>query len=166
VAAVIKQQHPTWPAWAIRSAIVNTADVDVLEKDTLDGLATDVNVIGAGRVNVESAAGARALLSPVSVSFGATPSGSGATKSMAVTLLNGTKSTVDWTVGIAPYGGASGVKFTTSISSVKLAAGASTTFTVNAAFAKAAPSGDKQAWLVIGDAAGLVAHAAVYAFVK
>ena len=110
----------------------------MLEKDTLDGLATDVNVSGSGRVNVESAAGATAVMSPVSVSFGATPSGSGVAKSVSVTVLNGSTSAVDWRVGIAPYGSATGVTFTTSVSSVKLAAGASATFTVNAAFAKAA----------------------------
>ena len=162
VAAIIRQQHPAWPAWAIRSAVVNTADTGVLEKYTLDGPATDVNVSGAGRVDVESAAGAVALLSPVSVSFGATPAGSGVTKTVAVTVLNGGTTDATWSVGIAPYGSASGVSFKTSVSSVQLAAGASATFTVSATFSKAASRGDKQAWLVIGDAA----HAVVYARVK
>ncbi len=35
-----------------------------------------------------------------------------------------------------------------------------------AAFAKAAPTGDNQAWLTLTDGATVVAHAAVYAFVK
>jgi len=166
VAAVIRQQHQDWPAWAIRSAVVNTADVDVLTKYTLDGLATDVNISGAGRVNVESAAGATALLDPVSVSFGSTPAGSGVTKSFTVRILNAGSSAATWHVGIAANGSASGVTFSTGTSSVTVGAGASATFTVNATFSKAASVGSKQAWLVVTDDAGLVAHAAVYARVK
>jgi len=166
VAAVIKWQHPTWPAWAIRSAIVNTADAGVLTRYTLDGLATDINLSGAGRVNVESAAGAEALLDPVSVSFGATPAGSGVTKSVAVTLMNAGDTAVEWTVGIAANGSAQGVTFKTSTSLVNLAPGAKVTVSVTAAFAKAAGIGDKQAWLVIKAGDELVAHAAVYARVR
>ncbi len=81
-----------------------------------------------------------------------------------VRILNTTGAPVVWSVGIAPNGGASGVTFSTSVSSVSLAAGASTTFTVKATFAKAASTGSKQAWLAIGG--GAVAHAAVFALVK
>ena len=166
VAAIIRGQHPSWPAWAVRSAIVNTADVDVLQKYTLTGLATDVNLSGAGRVNVESAAGASALLSPVSVSFGATPSGAGSTKSTTITVTNPGATTKTWGVAIATYGTHPGVSFSTSVSFVTVPAGGSASVTVTATFAKAASVGDKQAWLTISDGATLVAHAAVYAFVK
>ncbi len=166
MAAIVRQQHPTWPAWAVRSAIVNSADVDALEKYTLDGGVVDVNVQGAGKANLASATEAVALLDPVSVSFGSTPSRSGVTKSTTVRILNAGTTTHTWGVGIAAYGPASGVSFSTSVPSVTLAAGASTTFTVNALFAKSALAGDKQAWLTITDGATLVAHSAVYAFVK
>ncbi|MHB8890578.1 MAG: S8 family serine peptidase [Candidatus Limnocylindrales bacterium] len=165
-AAIVRQAHPTWPAWAIRSAIVNTADVGALKVYT-DGttLATDVNVIGAGRLNLASAVDAPVALNPVSVSFGATPSGSGVTRTFAVTVFNpGAARTLD--VAIAAYGTSAGVTFSTSVSSVQVAAGGSATFSVVAVFGKAAPAGDKQAWLTIADGATLVAHAAVYAFVK
>ena len=166
-AAIVVQAHPDWPAWAVRSAIVNTADVGRLTKST-NGVdpETDVNVTGSGIANLESAVNATALLGPVSVSFGATPSGSGASKTVAVTLLNAGDTDVDWGVDIAAYGSAVGVKFTTSVSSVSIPAGGSATFTVKAAFNKKAVKGDKQAWLVITDGGDLVAHAAVYAFVK
>ena len=166
-AAIVRQAHPDWPAWAVRSAIVNTADTGRLF-DYRDGttVVTDVNVTGAGIANVESAVEATALLAPVSVSFGATPSGSGQTKSVRVTLLNAGDSDVEWTVGIEPYGSATGVQFSTSVSSVSLAAGESVTFHVKASFLKKVTKGNKQAWLVVADGSGLVAHAAVYAFVK
>jgi subtilisin family serine protease len=166
-AAIVRQAHPDWPAWAVRSAIVNTADVGRLTASS-DGttIVTDVNITGAGIANLESAVEAEALLAPVSVSFGSTPSGSGVRKSVAVTLLNAGDADAEWSVGIAAYGSAAGVQFTTSVSSVDLAPGESTTFTVDARFLKGATKGDKQAWLVIGDGEDLVAHAAVYAFVK
>ncbi len=165
VAAIVKQGHPGWSAWQIRSAVVNTADLGTLTKYTLDGSATDVNLTGAGRVNVASAVGATALLDPVSVSFGATPSGSGVTKAVTVRVVNGGSAEATWTVAIAGASG-SGVSFTTSVHTITVAAGASASFDVIATFGKAAPAGDKQAWLVVSDDAGAVAHAAVYAFVK
>jgi minor extracellular serine protease Vpr len=166
-AAIVKQAHPDWPAWAIRSAIVNTADTGRLT-DYRDGttVVTDVNVTGAGIANVESAVNATALIAPVSISFGATPSGSGQTRSVAVTVLNGGDAAVEWSVGIEPYGSATGVHFATSVSSLTLGAGESATFKVQASFLKKVTKGDKQAWLVISDGSGVVAHAAVYARVK
>ena len=163
-AAIVRQEHPDWPAWAVRSAVVNTADTGTLEKFTLDGKAVDVNITGAGRLNLESAAGAAAALDPVSVSFGAVPSGSGSTKTQTVRIVNTTAAPVTWSVAIAANGPLSGVAFSTSVSSISLAPGAVGTFTVKAVFSKGASLGSKQAWLAIGG--GSVAHAAVYAFVK
>jgi minor extracellular serine protease Vpr len=166
-AAIVKQAHPDWPAWAIRSAVVNTADVGVLtQTNAITTLETDVNVSGSGRLNLESAVDATAVLDPVSVSFGAVPSGSGQTLTYAVTVLNGGDGAATWDVGIAAYGSHAGVTFSTSVSSVSLAPGESTTFMVKAVFAKGASVGGKQAWLTITDGSTLVAHAAVYALVK
>jgi minor extracellular serine protease Vpr len=69
-AAVVLGQHPGWPAWAVRSAIVNTADENVL--NTSDGTSLDVDVddVGSGRENLGSAVGASLALDPVSISFG------------------------------------------------------------------------------------------------
>ena len=166
-AAIVKQAHPDWPAWAIRSAVVNTADEGVLTRTSaIKTPETDVNITGAGRLNLESAVNATAVLDPVSVSFGAVPSGSGQPLTYAVTLLNGGTTSATWSIGIAPHGSATGVTFSTSESSVTVAAGASATFTVQAVFAKGAPTGGKQAWLTISAGSTPVAHAAVYALVK
>jgi minor extracellular serine protease Vpr len=165
-AAIVRQEHPDWPAWAVRSAVVNTADAGVLRQLTPFGLepAVNVNLSGAGRLDLESAAGARAALDPVSVSFGSVPAGSGQTRSVTVRIVNTTSGPVTWSVGIAANGPSSGATFSTSVSSVNLPAGASTTFSVRVALAKGASLGTKQAWLVIGG--GSIAHAAVFAFVK
>jgi subtilisin family serine protease len=93
-AAVVLGQHPSLPAWAVRSAIVNTADENVLK--TSDGTCCDVDVndVGLGRENLGSAVGASLALDPVSVSFGAVPSGSGQSATNQVTVMNLTGGTL------------------------------------------------------------------------
>ncbi len=166
VAAILVQQHPTWPAWAIRSAVVNTADAGILTSSA-DGttFVTNVNITGSGRVNLASATTAQVVLDPVSVSFGATPSGSGQTRSYAVTMKNVSGSEATFGLAIAAWGATHGVTFLVDRSSVTLASGTSATFHVVATFAKTALAGSNQAWLTISNG-GVVAHAAVYALVK
>jgi hypothetical protein len=67
---------------------------------------------------------------------------------------------------IAAYGAAAGVTFSVAPASVTVAAGATATITVTATFSKGASAGNKQAWLVLSEGGNMVAHAAVYAFVK
>jgi subtilisin family serine protease len=165
-AAVVRSQHPDWPAWAVRSAIVNTAEVGVLKAYTNGTtIVTDVNIEGAGRENLDNAVTATAVLSPVSVSFGAVPSGSGQTRTFPVTILNTTAGTVTWTLGIAGTTG-TGVSFSLGSSSVTLAGGASATVNVTMSATKLAAAGGHQAWLTVSNGGSSIAHAAVYALVK
>ena len=162
-AAIVRQQHPTWSAAQVRSAIVNTADQGVLMKSTSTELELDVNIIGAGRENLFSAVNAVVALDPVSVSFGAIPSGSGQTHAFAVTLTNlGGAAAFDAVVGA----GSGGVSFSVSPASLTLAAGASGTVTVTMSAEKGALAGDHQATLTISSGGSEVAHAAVYTFIK
>ncbi|HEY5436533.1 MAG TPA: S8 family serine peptidase [Candidatus Limnocylindrales bacterium] len=160
-AAVVKGAHPTWDAWQIRSAIVNTADQDVIKSAT-DGttIVTDVNIVGAGRENLFSAVKASVFLDPVSVSFGAVPSRSGQTKTFALAVTN----TAATAATLSIVGSGTGIAFRVSPASVE--AGATATVTVTATFDKAAAAGDHQAQLNITVGTAQVAHAAVYAFVK
>jgi minor extracellular serine protease Vpr len=156
-AAVVKSQHPTWTAAQIRSAIVNTADQGVLKNSSGTGTAADVNIIGAGRENLDSAVHAAIGLDPVSVSFGSVPSGSGQTLTETVSL-----STLDGGSGALTAqvtGGGNGVTF-----SVSPVSGGSVTVTMAAA--KGASAGDRQGTLRILRGGKEVAHAAVYGFVK
>ena len=164
-AAVVKGQHPTWSAAQIRSAIVNTADQGVL-KDFQTGtqIVTDVNIMGAGRENLLSAVNAVVALDPVSVSFGAVPSGSGQTNSFVVTLTNLTNGAQ--TFGVAVGAGGGGVSFSVSPSSLSLNAGASGTVTVSMSADKGAAGADHSDWLTVWAGDSLVAHAAVYTFIK
>jgi hypothetical protein len=165
-AAIVRQQHPDWSAAQVRSAIVNTADRDVL-KDFQTGtrIVTDVNIQGAGRENLLAAVNARVALDPVSVSFGAVPSGSGQTQTFALTLTNLGSSPATFGVSIGPSTG-TGLSYAASPSTVNLAAGESATITITMTAAKKTSKGDHQAWLTISSGGTEVAHAAVYTLVK
>ncbi len=163
-AAVVRWLHPDWSAAEVRSAIVNTADQGVLKKSTSTALEPDVNIIGAGRENLFSAVNATVALNPVSVSFGAVPSGSGQTSTFDLTLTNLSGSAT--TFGVAVGAGDGSVAYSVSPSSVTLGAGASGTVTVTMSAVKGAALGDHQALLTISVGSNQVAHAAVYTFIK
>lgn len=158
-AAVVRGQHPTWTAAQVRSAVVNTADVGVLKSATTGGPVSDVNLIGSGRENLLSAVGAGPALDPVSVSFGAVPSGAGQTLTFNLTITNLSGGAQTWAVAVG--GGGGGVAYSVSPASVSLAPTASTVVTVTMTAAKGAVPGDHQGTLTVGGA-----HAAVYTFIK
>ncbi|TMA84027.1 MAG: hypothetical protein E6J63_23730 [Deltaproteobacteria bacterium] len=165
-AAVVRQQHPTWSAAAVRSAVVNTADQGVLKDFRTASLQPDVNIIGAGRENLLAAVGARVALDPVSVSFGAVPSGSGQSRSVAVTVTN-LGADGSFSLAVADVT-SSGVSFAVSPSTLTIRAGESGTATVTMSAAKGAALNDYQATLSVSTVHGgvEVAHAAVYTLVK
>ena len=156
IAAVVRSQRPTWSAEQVRSAIVNTADQNVLLNSSAVGLNQNVNIIGAGRGNALSARNAKVALNPVSTSFGAVPSGSGQSDSRTVALSNLTGSG-PYTVSVTNQTGA-GVTFGATISG--------NTITVTMTAAKGIPAGNRQGILRVFDGSGEVAHAAVYVFIK
>jgi subtilisin family serine protease len=163
-AAIVRQQHPTWSAAQVRSAIVNTADQGVVKTPT-GTVVRDVNVIGAGRENLLSAVNAQVTLDPVSVSFGAVPSGSGQARQMTVTLTNVSGGSQTFSLAVDSALG-SGVSFSVWPSSVTLAPGASATATVTMTEAQGAAAGNKQAMLRVSAGGAEVAHGALFTLVK
>jgi len=163
-AAVVRGQHPDWSAADVRSAIVNTADRDVLKNFSTAAPESNVNIIGAGRENLASAVGAAAALDPVSVSFGAVPSGSGQVKSFGVTLRNISNTAASWQVAVTP--GDASVAYDVSPKSVTLAPGESRLVTVTMTAGRPAAAGGHQAWLTVAAGATSVAHAAVFTLIK
>jgi subtilisin family serine protease len=156
-AAVLIGAHPDWSAAEVRSAIVNTADQGVVKNfQTGTVVVTDANIVGAGRDNVLSALNARVALDPVSLSFGAVPSGSGQTKvgTIALTTLAGAPATA---VTISSSTG-TGVTYTATLSGNAISVGMSA--------AKDASAGDHQATLRVFSGGTEIAHAVVYTLVK
>jgi subtilisin family serine protease len=163
-AAVVRQQHPDWSAAQVRSSIVNTADQGVLKPSGPGASATDVNIVGAGRENLLAAVNAVVAVDPVSVSFGAVPSGSGQTRSAVVTLTNLTASPQTYGLSVEGASGA-GVDWTVP-ASVSVPGGGSASFTVSMSAARGASGGSNRATLKIRAGAAEVAHAVLYTFVK
>jgi len=163
-AAVVRGQHPAWSAAEVRSAVVNTADRGVLKNFRTAAPENDVNIIGSGRENLASAVAAVAALDPVSVSFGAVPSGSTQTKQIAVSLRNvsGSARTFSLGVGAQP----AGVSYSLSRATVGLGAGESATVIVTMSASRGAAAGDQQATLDVKEGTISVAHAVLYTFLK
>jgi len=183
-AAVVRQQYPLWTAAQVRSAIVNTAEQSTKEKAVLTEYKTgakatgatnnppyavttptDVLVEGAGRENLDRAVSATVAIGPVSVSFGATPSGSGVTRRAAVRITNLSGTARTFTAGIRNPTGR-GVAYTVSPAPTAISAGGSATVTVTMSAAKGAGFGPNQATMFVKSGTTEVAHAAVFTFVK
>jgi len=147
-AAVVRGAHPTWTAVQVRSAIVNTAAVGAIKAAAGGAAVADVNIVGAGLLDLSAAVKATAGISPVSTSFGAVPSGSGQVRTASVVLTNLSGAAKTFALGIGSQVG-TGVAFSLSQSSVNLAAGASASVVVTMTASKGA-SGDVQAWLTVG----------------
>jgi minor extracellular serine protease Vpr len=164
-AAVVRGAHDTWTAAQVRSAIVNTAVQGAVTSFINGNVVTDVNVVGAGLLDLDAAVAAVAGIAPVSTSFGAVPAISGQTRSADVTITNLSTSAHTWSLSVGSVTG-SGVAFTLSQSNITLPAGGSATIVVTMTAAKGASLGDHQAILRVNDGAANVAHAVLYTFVK
>ena len=162
-AAVVKAAHPSWGTAAIRSAIVNTAAQGQITEDDGSTVVTDPNIVGSGLLDLDAAVNATVAIEPVSVSFGAVPSGTGAGLSMPVRVTNLTGSSKTFT--FATNGSGGGVTFGTT-AAITLASGASGWITVTMTSAKGATVGDHNGMLRVSVTGTEVAHAVVYVYIK
>lgn len=156
-AAFLAAKYPGWSSDQIRSAIVNTAEEGVLKTFDTGVLTSNVNVVGAGRLNLDNAEEAAVALDPVSVSFGGVPSGAGRTDTRTVSLSN-LGGSGPYTASVTGENCAPLVDFTAAVSG--------TTVTVGLAAQKLQGAGLCQGILRISNASGQVAHAAVFVLIK
>jgi minor extracellular serine protease Vpr len=129
-AAMVKQNHPTWTAAQIRSAIVNNAVQAVSTDDSSTGspIGVDIQSFGAGLLDAGLAVTATVTASPVSLSFGIL---SALPQTQTLTLTNNGTAAVTLAISsLASTGALGGATVSFSKSSVPLAAGASATVSV------------------------------------
>ena len=163
-AAVVRQQQPGWSAAQVRSAIVNSAERKVVKDLDNTTLLVDANKVGTGRENLAAAVAAKAALDPVSLSFGAVPSGSGQSQTRGFVISN--ISGAAQTYALAVVEGGTGVSFSLSTNAVTLAAGASAEIAVTMSAQRGAAIGGKQAVLQVSAGAEVVANAMLYTLIK
>jgi minor extracellular serine protease Vpr len=163
-AAVVLGQHPTWASWQVRSAVVNTADSPTVKDPSTGATTTDVNSVGTGREDLNSAVNAKVSLDPVSVSFGSIPSISGLSKTFKVTVSNLGSGAGTFSFSVGSITG-TGVNYSVSPSSLSLGSGASGVVTVAMSEAQGSSLGFHQATLNVSGG-GASAHAAVFTYVK
>jgi minor extracellular serine protease Vpr len=164
-AAIVRQQHPEWSAAQVRSAIVNTADRHVVKELDNSTIVTDANKVGVGRENLLAAVNAMVAVDPVSLSFGAIPSGSGTALQRSVVLSNISGATQTYSLAVVDASGG-GVSFSVSGGAVTLAAGQSASVVVSMLAQKGAAAGPKQAVLQVSAGNNVVAHAMLFMLTK
>ena len=164
-AAIVRQQHPTWTAAQVRSAIVNTADRKVVKELDNATIVTDANKVGTGRENLLAAVQASVAMDPVSLSFGAVPSGSGVSMQRSIQLTNISGARQTFTMQVIEAS-SSGVAFSVPGGAVTLAAGASATVVVSMSALKGTSAGPKQAVLQVSAGGNVVANSMLFTQVK
>jgi hypothetical protein len=156
--------HPGWTAAQVRSAIVNTAQERLLRHPLTGTTTDDVQIVGAGLLDVAAALDAAAGLDPVSVSFGAISPGSGGRRTGSIVVTNLTGATATFAIALADDA-SDGVTFAVGTAAVTLAPGASATVGVTAVAQRAIADGPRQAFVRVSTGGVEVAHGAVYALV-
>ncbi|MFT3953952.1 MAG: S8 family serine peptidase [Piscinibacter sp.] len=162
-AAVLRQQHPDWSAADVRSAVVNTATRGVLKDFAQANPVADANIVGSGLENLLAATGATVSLDPVSLSFGAVPSGSGQSRTQSLTVTNLSGVAKSFVLSVAAQPG--GVSYSVSPSAIALDAGASATVSVTMQAAVGA-TGHQQGRLVLSEGGSQVGHAVLFTLMK
>ncbi len=144
--------------------MVNTADQGVVKTFNRGVITSDPNVIGSGRENLLAAVESQLAIDPVSVSFGAVPSGSGQSKTLALTLTNLSGANLDLELSVSSASGA-GVSYSVT-PTASVAAGGSTVVVVTMSAEKGARFGDHNAVLSISSGGAEIGHAGVYTLIK
>jgi len=141
VAALLLQEHPRWTPAMVRAVLMNTASADVY----LDAGKTQVPGVmqqGAGLVDADTALHTEAYVTPASMSFGGVNSGLGDAHLTQTLSLNSLGGAGFWHVDVKELHGGSGVKITSLLSSVALAAGGRATSAIHLDVAAGTAAGD------------------------
>lgn len=159
--AFITRGFVDYTAEDVRSAIVNTAEQGGLTS-YVDGrtVVKDVNIVGAGQLDLDSAVAAQVAVGPVSTSFGSVPSGAGRRLVTTVRLSSLTEASLDVQLSVEDPADAADFGVTTTTATVP--ADGATVVRVSVAVPKGAAPGDYQADLNVSAGAVELAHSPLY----
>jgi subtilisin family serine protease len=150
-----------YTAEQVRSAMVNTAEQGGLTAYTNGtSVVTDVNIVGAGQLDLDSAVAARVGLGPVSTSFGKIPGGSAQTETAMVRLSSLTGGAMSVTLTLADP--ADGASFGVGDTTIDVPASGWVAVPLSVTVARGTDAGDYQAQLNIWSGQDLIAHSMFY----
>ncbi len=160
-AALLRQLHPTWKPWQIKSALMTTAKEDLTN---VDGSVAHVMDRGAGRIDLTKAFAPSAVVEPQSLSAGDTHAGDAKTWTVRVQDVSGSGGT--WTLGVTQTGNVTTTtQFSVAVTpaSVTLGPNASGSFQVRlASTATAAPGAYEGSVVLTNSATGTRLHMPVW----
>jgi subtilisin family serine protease len=142
-AALLKQLHPDWQPWQIKSALMSTAKVDGLTN--VDGSPAMVLDRGAGRIDLTKAGDPGLTFDWPGVGFGTVHPGASAMVTINAKSVIGINAVYDVNI----EGPASGVTFAVNVRSISLTAGGMASFQVSMTAAADAAPGDYEGMVML-----------------
>jgi minor extracellular serine protease Vpr len=121
-AALVKQKHPGFTPAQVKSAIVNSASLDVTHNDF--GASVDVRWLGAGKLAADAAVAASITADPATISFGSIQQATVLPVARQFTLKNSGAVSVNLTLAVTPAGSNGAASVAINPPSLSLPAGA------------------------------------------
>jgi minor extracellular serine protease Vpr len=146
-AALLLQQHPSWTAQQVKSALMTTAGP--AWADTARTQEAPVLLEGGGLINVAAANNPRLFADPASLSYGFLDATGAARKALLVSLIDAGDGSGPWTVSIDAQSATSGAAITPGASVVTVAPGGTVDLPVVASAAAGSPRGDDYGFVVL-----------------
>jgi len=146
-AALVLEQHPSWTAQQVKSALMTTAGP--AWADTARTREAPVLLEGGGLVNVFAANDPKLFADPVSLSYGFLDATRAARKALLVSLTDAGAGSGTWTVSIAAQSATAGAAVTPGASVVTVAPGGTVDLPVVASAAAGSPRGDDYGFVVL-----------------
>ncbi|MFN8498215.1 MAG: S8 family serine peptidase [Anaerolineae bacterium] len=144
-AALLKQLHPTWKPWQIKSALMSTAKTSGVV--TVDGKQAGVMDMGAGRIDLTKAGAPGLAFDIPSVSGGVMRAG--ATRHITVQASDLTGAASAWSLAVTQTGSA----FSVAPSTLNVAANGAASVTVTVASAADTAPGQYEGMLMLSNSA-------------
>jgi minor extracellular serine protease Vpr len=135
IAALVKQEHPTWDGAQIKAAIMNTADPSL-------NIGYNSRLAGTGVVQAQNAVNSTVLATTAdaldSIKFGYVPGSGDYAAQVVFTLTNDGSTTANYGLSVAPNGSLRGAGITVSPANVTVLAGSTSTIKVSLSMSAAA----------------------------